>query len=53
MLQQHLAAARRGSAFLVIYAPTDPEAERVMNVVRRVPFDFAHRYRRFAIEVMK
>ena len=53
MLQRHLAAARRGSAFLVIFAPTDDEAERVMKVVRRVPFDFAHRYRRFAIQEMQ
>jgi hypothetical protein len=53
MLGRHLAAAKRGSTFLLIYAPTDTEAERVMNVVRRVPFDFAHRYRRFAIQEMK
>lgn len=53
MLQQHLTAAKRGSAFIVVYAPSDDEAERVMNVVRRVPFEFAHRYRRFAIQEMK
>jgi hypothetical protein len=53
MLERQLAAAHRGSAFLVIYAPTESEVERVMNVVRRVPFEFAHRYRRLAIEVLK
>lgn len=53
MVRQHLEAAEKGSVFLVIYAPTEPEAERAMNVIRRVPFLFAHRYRRFAIEVMK
>ena len=52
-LQLHVAAAKGGSAFLVVYAPTEDEAERVMKVVRRVPFDFAHRYRRFAIQDMK
>lgn len=49
----HLAAAKRGAAFLIVYAPSDAEAERVMNVARRVPFEFAHRYRRFAIQDMK
>jgi len=49
----HLAAAEKGSTFLVIYAPSDLEAERAMNVVRRVPFDFVHRYHRFAIQVLK
>lgn len=53
MVKRHLAAAKQGAAFAVIYAPSDIEAERVMNVVRRVPFSFAHRYRRFAIQVMK
>jgi hypothetical protein len=52
-LQEHLNAAKHDSAFLLIYAPSDAEAERAMNVVRRVPFDFVHRYRRFAIQKMK
>lgn len=49
----HLAAAEKGRSFLVIYAPGDLEAERAMNVVRRVHFDFAHRYHRLAIQVLK
>ena len=52
MVQTHLNAAKGGSTFLLVYAPTDGEAERVMNVARRVPFQFAHRYRRFAIETL-
>jgi hypothetical protein len=32
------------------YAPGDLESSRAMNVVRRVPFVFAHRYHRLAIE---
>lgn len=52
MVEQQLRAAKGGSAFLVVYASTDHEAHRVMNVVRRAPFQFAHRYRRFAIETM-
>ncbi len=49
----HLDAAEKGRTFLVIYAPGDLETERAMNVVRRVPFDFVHRYHRFAIQVLK
>jgi hypothetical protein len=52
-VEAHLAAADKGSTFLVTYAPSDLEAERAMNVVRRVPFDFVHRYHRFAIEVLR
>jgi hypothetical protein len=53
MVETHLRAAAGGSTFLIVYAPTESEAERVMNVVRRVPFQFAHRYRKFAIETLK
>lgn len=49
-VQAHLDAAKQGSAFLLIYAPTDIETARALNVIRRVPFEFAHRYHRFAIE---
>jgi hypothetical protein len=52
-VRAHLRAAEKGSTFLVIYAPGDLEAERAMNVVRRVPFDFAHQYHRLAIQVLK
>ncbi|BBA35080.1 uncharacterized protein sS8_3137 [Methylocaldum marinum] len=52
-VKAHLDAARQGSAFLLIYAPGDTETARALNVIRRVPFDFAHRYHRFAIEELK
>lgn len=48
-----LEAARRGSTLLLIYAPSDLDVERAMNVVRRVPFQFAHHYHRFAIHAVK
>ena len=47
---RHMEAARRGSTFLVIYAPGNLESERAMNVVRRTPFEFAQRYHRLAIQ---
>jgi hypothetical protein len=53
MIGRHLDAANRGSTFLLIHALSDDEVERVMKVVRRVPFDLAHRYHRFAIEEIK
>ena len=52
-VRRDLRAAEAGSTFLVIYAPGDLEAERAMKVVRRVPFDFVHRYQRFSIQVMR
>lgn len=52
-VKTHLEAARQGSAFLLIYAPGDTDAARAMKVIRRVPFDFAHRYQRFTIEELK
>lgn len=52
-VQVHLDAAKQGAAFLRIYAPGDTDAARAMNVIRRVPFAFAHRYHRLAIEDLK
>jgi hypothetical protein len=52
-VRKHLDAARHGDTFLLIYAPGDTESERAMNVVRRVPFEFAHRYHRFAIQTLQ
>jgi hypothetical protein len=50
LVRAHLDAAERGATFLMIYAPGDLDASRALNVMRRVPFQFAHRYHRFAIE---
>jgi hypothetical protein len=52
-VKAHLDAAKQGSAFLLIYAPGDTDTARAMNVIRRVPFEFAHRYHRFVIEELK
>lgn len=52
-VRTHLEAAEKGSTFLLVYAPGDLDADRAMNVVRRVPFEFAHRYHRLAIQVLK
>ena len=52
-IRLHLAAAREGASFLLIYAPGDTDTTRAMNVVRRGPFNFVHRYHRLAIEDVK
>ncbi len=52
-IQAHLDAAKQGATFLLVYAPSDTEAARAMNVIHRVSFKFVHRYHRLAIEEMK
>jgi hypothetical protein len=52
-VRSHLEAAKNGAAFLLISAPSELEATRAMNVIRRVPFAFAHRYHRLAIKEMR
>ena len=52
-VRRHLQAAKQGAAFALIFAPGEVEASRAMNVVRRVPFELAHWYHRFAIQDMK
>ncbi len=49
-IKEHLEAARVGATFLLIYAPKELDAERVMNVISRRPHVLAHCYHRFAIE---
>jgi hypothetical protein len=41
--------AADGNAFLLAYAPSELETERLMDLARRVGFTKAHRYDRFKI----
>ena len=50
--KQHLEYAKQGSVFLVVYAPTEPETARVMNVARRFEARLAHKYNRLTVEVL-
>ena len=52
VIELHLEAAKEGGSFLVIYAPDKLTSDRAMNH-RRVPFEFAHRYHRLAVEELK
>lgn len=49
----HLETAKEGGSFLIIYAPDKLTTDRAMNVIRRVPFELAHRYHRLAVEELK
>lgn len=53
MIEKHLETAKEGGSFLVIYAPDKLSSDRAVNVIRRVPFEFVHRYHRLAIEELK
>jgi hypothetical protein len=47
MMESHRSGAAAGQTFLIAYAPSDLDAERLMNVARRSGFIRAHKYDRF------
>lgn len=47
VMKSHRAGAAAGQTFLIAYAPSDLETERLMNVARRVGYFKAHKYDRF------
>ena len=48
-LTAHVELARRGFTFMLIYAPSDLDTERVMAVARRFEYGLAHKFDRFAV----
>ena len=48
--EQQLKYAEQGYTFLVVYAPTEAETARVLNVARRYGAQLAHKYNRLTIE---
>jgi hypothetical protein len=48
-VQMHLDLARENGAILVMHAKADAKAEHAMNIIRRAPFEFVHRYHALAI----
>ncbi len=48
----HLEAARQGATFLLVHEPADSEVEKVMEVIRCVPFTFVHHYTPLTIEIL-
>ncbi len=47
VMESHRAGAAAGQTFLIAYAPSDLDAERLMNVARRNGQLKAHKYSRF------
>jgi hypothetical protein len=52
-VKKHLEAAQQGATFLLVYAPKDDDAERVMNAVGDKPVMLAHRYHHLVIEDLR
>jgi hypothetical protein len=49
-VERDVQLAQQGATFLVVYAPSDAETNRVMNVARRFNTTLARKYHRLAIE---
>jgi hypothetical protein len=49
VMESHRAGAAAGQAFLIAYAPSDLDTERLMNVARRTGYVKAHKYDRFTL----
>ena len=49
LVKRHQAGATARDTFLLAYAPSDLDTERLMNVARRVGYERAHKYDRFTI----
>jgi hypothetical protein len=50
---RHQELAKQGYTFLLAYAPSDLDAERLMNVARRFQIGLAQKYDRFALQELK
>ena len=49
LIRSHQQQAAHGDTFLLAYAPSDLDTQRLMNVVRRVGYEAANKYDRFTI----
>jgi hypothetical protein len=49
LIRGHQAHAAEGNTFLLAYAPSDLDTERLMNVARKAGYRTAHKYDRFTI----
>lgn len=49
-MERHYELSKQGCAWLIVYAPTDAEVNRVMNVARRYDIKLAQKYHRLVIE---
>jgi hypothetical protein len=49
LVREHQSEAAAGDTFLLAYAPSDLDTQRLMNVARKVGYSKAHKYDRFTI----
>jgi hypothetical protein len=49
LVRGHQSGAAAGDTFLLAYAPSDLDTQRLMNVARKVGYAQAHKYDRFTI----
>jgi hypothetical protein len=49
-MREHLELAKQGCDKMIVYAPTEHESKRVMNVARRFDLRLAEMYHRMTIE---
>jgi hypothetical protein len=47
---KYLALAERGSGFLVVYAPSEPESQCAVSLAREFGLQMAEKYSRFTVE---
>jgi hypothetical protein len=52
ILESHQAGAASGQTFLIAYAPSDLDTQRLMNVARRVGYISAQKYDRFTFTTL-
>ena len=49
LIRSHQQQAAHGDSFLLAYAPSDLDTQRLMNVAKRVGYEAANKYDRFTI----
>jgi hypothetical protein len=49
-LEKYFALAKQGSGFLVVYAPSESESQRVVTLVREFGLQLAEKYNRLTLE---
>jgi hypothetical protein len=49
LIRGHQAEAAEGKSFVLAYAPSELDTQRLMNVARKVGYRTAHKYDRFTI----
>jgi hypothetical protein len=49
MMKDHLALARKGGGFLVVYAPSEADTARAVKIAKKFRLRLAHKYNRLTV----